>query len=56
MDKRDEDCPFYNSAFYPSQSVVGPATAFNDAKWLTKVKPILMDQSKIKAVVEEVRW
>ena len=55
MDKRDEDCPFYNSAFYPSQSVVGPAPAFNDAKWLTKVKPILVDQSKIKAVVEEAK-
>ncbi|CAB3996084.1 Hypothetical predicted protein, partial [Paramuricea clavata] len=55
LDKRDSDCPFYNSAFYPSQSVVGPAQAFNDAKWLTKIKPILVDQSKIKAVVQEAK-
>jgi hypothetical protein len=54
LDKRDEDCPFYNSVFYPSQSVVGPAQAFHDAKWLTKIRPILVDQNKIKAVVEEV--
>ena len=54
-DKRDEESPFYNSAFYPSQAVVGPADAFSSATWLTKIKPILVDQSKIKAVVEEVR-
>ena len=54
-DKRDEESPFYNSAFYPSQAVVGSAEVFNSATWLTKIKPILVDQSKIKAVVEEVK-
>ena len=54
-DKRDEDCPFYNSGFYPGQSLVASALAFNGAKWLTKIKPLLGDQTKIKSVVEEVR-
>ena len=49
-----QDSPFYSGAFYPGQKVAGPPKAFKDAKWLSGSKPIIGNQSQLKAVVEQV--
>jgi len=51
-----QECPFYSETFYPGQIVGGPSKAFKDAKWISGVKPILHNQSHVKATVEEVSY
>ncbi|XP_048575848.1 (E3-independent) E2 ubiquitin-conjugating enzyme UBE2O isoform X2 [Nematostella vectensis] len=54
-DQRDDDSPFYSVVHYPGQLVSGPAKVFKEAKWLSGTKPILHNQTQVKATVEEVK-
>ena len=49
-----QDSPFYSASFYPGQMVAGPSRAFKEAKWLSGMKPVMSNNTHVKAVVEEV--
>ncbi|XP_035694486.1 (E3-independent) E2 ubiquitin-conjugating enzyme-like [Branchiostoma floridae] len=41
-------------AFYPGQTLMGPAKAFKDVEWLSGRQPILSSKAKFKVTVEDL--